>query len=63
MRKYIITLFLILALVINVQADPFNVTTVLSAPHLTPGDRNIGLEFTIQNDQDTSLSNVKTYLF
>lgn len=63
MRKYIITLFLILAFVINVQADPFNVTTVLSVPHLTPGDRNIGLEFTIQNNQDTSLSNVKTYLF
>lgn len=63
MRKYIIVLFLILALVMNVQADPFNVTTVLSVPHLTPGDRNIGLEFTIQNNQDTSLSNVKAYLF
>jgi hypothetical protein len=63
MKKYIIILFLILVLTINVQADPFNVTTVLSVPHLTPGDRNIGLEFTIQNNQDTSLGNVKAYLF
>ena len=37
MNKYIIILFLILVSTINVQADPFNVTTVLSVPHLTPG--------------------------
>lgn len=63
MNIYVITIFLIMASTINVQAEPFNVTTVLSVPHLTPGDRNIGLEFTIQNNQDTSLGNVKAYLF
>jgi len=44
-------------------AQPFEVTTVLSVPHLTPGDRNIGLEFTIQNNQDVSIGSVKAYLF
>jgi len=63
MNIYIAAIFLIMASTINAQADPFNVTTVLSVPHLTPGDRNIGLEFTIQNNQDTSLVNVKAYLF
>jgi len=63
MNIYVITLFLIMASTMNAQAEPFNVTTVLSVPHLTPGDRNIGLEFTIQNNQDTSLGNVKAYLF
>ena len=63
MKKYIIIVFIFLALIGNVQADPFNVTTVLSVPHLTPGDRNIGLEFTVQNNQDTSLGNIKAYLF
>ena len=63
MNKYIIVLFLILVSTINVQAEPFNITTVLSVPHLTPGDRNIGLEFTIQNNQDTSTDKVKAYLF
>ncbi len=63
MNIYIVAIFLIMASTINAQADPFNVTTVLSVPHLTPGDRNIGLEFTIQNNGDTYLSNVKAYLF
>src|SRR5659263_248546 len=63
MKKYIIIVFIFLASIVNVQADPFNVTTVLSVPHLTPGDRNIGLEFTVQNNQDTSIGNVKAYLF
>ncbi len=63
MNKYITILFIILVSTINVQAEPFNITTVLSVPHLTPGDRNIGLEFTIQNNQDTSSGNIKAYLF
>src|SRR5660397_92541 len=63
MKKYIIIVFIFLASIVNVRADPFNVTTVLSVPHLTPGDRNIGLEFTIQNNGDTYLGNVKAYLF
>ena len=63
MNIYIVTLFLIMASTMNAQAEPFNVTTVLSVPHLTPGDRNIGLEFTIQNNQDVSIGNVKAYLF
>ena len=63
MNKYVIVLFLILVSTINVQAEPFNITTVLSVPHLTPGDKNIGLEFTIQNNQDTSVGKVKAYLF
>jgi hypothetical protein len=63
MNKYMIMLFIILVSTINAQAEPFNITTVLSVPHLTPGDRNIGLEFTIQNNQDTSSGNIKAYLF
>jgi len=63
MNKYITILFIILVSTINVQAEPFNITTVLSVPHLSPGDRNIGLEFTIQNNQDTSIGKVKSYLF
>ena len=63
MNKYITILFIILVSTINVRAEPFNITTVLSVPHLTPGDRNIGLEFTIQNNQDTSSGNIKAYLF
>lgn len=62
MKKCIIMSVLILASIMNVQAEPFNVTTVLSVPHLTPGDTNIGLDFTIQNNQDV-YSKVKAYLF
>jgi hypothetical protein len=63
MKIYMLAIFLIMASTMNAQAEPFNVTTVLSVPHLTPGDRNIGLEFTIQNNLDTSLGNIKAYLF
>lgn len=65
-----IQIFILLLLAISIstisaQTDnvPFGITTVLSVPHLTPGDRNIGLEFTIQNNQDISLDRVKAYLF
>jgi hypothetical protein len=56
-------LLVMLVSVLKASAQPFDVTTVLSVPHLTPGDQNIGLEFTIQNNQDASFSNVKAYLF
>jgi hypothetical protein len=56
-------LLIMLLSAIHANAQPFEVTTVLSVPHLTPGDRNIGLEFTIQNNQDASIGNVKAYLF
>jgi hypothetical protein len=56
-------LLIMLLSAVNVSSQPFDVTTVLSVPHLTPGDRNIGLEFTIQNNQDISIGNVKAYLF
>jgi hypothetical protein len=61
--NYKFVLLIMLVSVLNASAQPFDVTTVLSVPHLTPGDRNIGLEFTIQNNQDVSISNVKAYLF
>ncbi len=61
--KYKFVLLIMLVSVVNASAQPFDVTTVLSVPHLTPGDRNIGLEFTIQNNQDVSIGNVKAYLF
>ncbi len=60
-------LILLSLLTINAQAQseqlPFGITTVLSVPHLTPGDRNIGLEFTVQNNKDISIDNVKIHLF
>lgn len=61
--NYKFVLLIMLVSVVNASAQPFDVTTVLSVPHLTPGDRNIGLEFTIQNNQDVSIGNVKAYLF
>ncbi len=63
MNLKLLALMIILVLAGNANAEPFNVTTILSVPHLTPGDRNIGLEFTIQNNQDVSIGNVKAYLF
>jgi len=59
MNIYIAAIFLIMASTINAQADPFNVTTVLSVPHLNARGQEYRLEFTIQNNQDTSLVNVK----
>ena len=61
--NYIFVLLIMLVSVVNASAQPFDVTTVLSVPHLTPGDQNIGLEFTIQNNQEVSIGNVKAYLF
>lgn len=66
----IISIFALLVLLIpaadaQVQTGqlPFNISYAISVPHLTPGDRNVGLEFTVQNNLDTSINNVKIYLF
>jgi LPXTG-motif cell wall-anchored protein len=65
--KRIVFLILLLILSINAlaqsQQPPFGVTTVVSVPYLSPGDRNIGLEFTVQNNMEISIDNVKIYLF
>lgn len=59
-------LLILLIMVNNAQAQqetPFNVTYVLSSPHLTPGDRNMGIEFIVQNNKDVSFNDMKIYLF
>jgi hypothetical protein len=59
--------FLLLTLLVSAvsaQAEtPFSVTTVISVPHLSPGDRNVGLEFTLQNNMDKAVSSAKIYLY
>ncbi len=54
-------------LAVNAQAQSespqLEVTSAISVPHLTPGDRDIGLELTVQNNNDNSLNNIKVYLF
>jgi hypothetical protein len=60
---YLLALLMLLASAISAQAQtPFSVTTVVSVPHLTPGDSNIGLEFTLQNNMDAGVSSAKVYL-
>ena len=63
----ILILLILLTAAMGAQALPeqlpFSVTSIVSVPHLTPGDRNVGLEFTVQNNKDTSINNVKIYLF
>ena len=65
--KYELIVLVLLVSAINAHAQseqiPFAITTVVSVPHLSPGDRNIGLEFTVQNNKDTSIDNMKIYLF
>ncbi len=62
-----LTLLILLTYAANTQAQseqlPFDITYVVSVPHLTPGDRNVGLEFTVQNNIDAPVDNVKIYLF
>ena len=64
---YTLVLLILVVSAVDAQAQPeqppFNVTYVVSVPHLTPGDRNVGLEFTVQNNIDTPVDNVKIYLF
>ncbi len=67
MKIYKLGLIAILVLAVNAQVQaeqpPFNITTVTSVPHLSPGDRNIGIEFTVQNNNDAGIDNIKTYLY
>ncbi len=64
---YIPVLMILLVSALNVHAQmellPFDVTSVVSVPHLSPGDSNIGLEFTVQNNKDSSIDKMKIYLF
>lgn len=63
----IVYMFVMLALLsssVSAQiGTPFSVTTVTSVPHLSPGDSNVGLEFTVQNNMDSAVSSVKVYLY
>lgn len=61
--NYIFVLLIMIASAANTGAVPFEVMTILSVPHLSAGDRNIGIEFNVQNNQDTSYGNVRAYLF
>lgn len=64
--KIVNALILLALLVSTVSAQsetPFSVTTVVSVPHLSPEDRNVGLEFTVQNNMDRAVSNAKIYLY
>ncbi len=57
-------MLILLATVAHAQQEtPFAVNYVLSVPHLTPGDRNVEIQFTLQNNKDTAVDNVKIYLF
>ncbi len=64
--KIVNVLFLLTLLVSMASAQsetPFSVTTVVSVPHLSPDDRNVGLEFAVQNNRDVPVSSAKIYLF
>jgi hypothetical protein len=61
---YLFVLLTLFASSVSARAEsPFSVTTVVSVPHLTPGDSNIGLEFTLQNNMETAVSSAKVYLY
>lgn len=65
--KCISILILLITLTSAAQAQseqkPFDINYVLSVPHLSPADRNVGLEFTLQNNNDNSINNAKITLF
>ncbi|MDO8724510.1 MAG: hypothetical protein Q7J35_00400 [Candidatus Methanoperedens sp.] len=61
---YMFVLLTLLVSAVSAQTEaPFSVTTVISVPHLSPGDRNIGLDFTLQNNMDSAVSSAKIYLY
>ena len=61
---YLFVLMTLFASAVSAQTEtPFSVVTAVSVPHLTPGDSNIGLEFTLQNNMDASVSSAKVYLY
>src|SRR3990170_3117653 len=61
---YAFVLMTLLVSAVSAQAEtPFSVTTVISVPHLSPGDRNVGLDFTVQNNMDKAVGSAKIYLY
>ncbi len=61
---YVFVLLTLLVSAVSAQAQtPFSVTTVLSVPNLSPGDRNVGLEFNVQNNMDIAVSSAKIYIY
>jgi len=61
---YLFALLTLFASAVSAQTEtPFTVTTVISVPHLLPGDSNIGLDFILQNNLETAVSSAKIYLF
>ena len=61
---YMLVILTLLASLVSAQVEtPFSVTTVVSVPHLSPGDSNIGLEFMVQNNMDSAVSNARVYLY
>lgn len=66
MQLICIAILLILADNVGAQSEgqpPFNVTYVISVPYLTPGDRNIGIEFLLFNNLDFTADKLKIHLF
>jgi len=64
--KIVNVLILLTLLVSTVSAQeqtPFSVTTVVSVPHLSPDDRNVGLEFAVRNNMDEAVGSARIYLF
>lgn len=68
--KKITLLFMAIVLVLAENASaqsggqlPFNVSSVVSVPHLTPGDMNIGIEFSLFNNLDVTENKIKIHLF
>lgn len=61
---YMLVMLSLLVSAASAQVEtPFSVTTVVSVPHLSPGDSNVGLEFTVQNNMDSSVGSAKVHLY
>lgn len=64
--KQIVSIFSIIILASGFQvaaAGPFEVSSVISEPYLNPGDTNVGILLTLQNNQSETLSKVKVHLY
>jgi hypothetical protein len=66
-QKVLITVFVLISMLATAvyaqQQKPFSVTTITSVPHIMPGDRDIGLEFILQNNENVAIDNIKIYLY
>ncbi len=66
-KKAFVVLFVLVSTLMTTvhaqQIEPFNVTTIASVPHIMPGDRNIELEFILQNNENLPISNIKIHLY